>query len=150
MTAIHAAETGHLVYGTIHAASASTTIGRILDLFPEDMHGALRSAIAFNMKGIVAQKLLPGIKPGVPRVPAVEVMFFEPTVQKLVLEGDDHKLPDAIRIGAEVGMQNFTTSLKSLIDQELIDRPTAFAVAPNPDALKMALKGIDVRGPGIL
>ncbi len=150
MTAIHAAETGHLVYGTIHAASASTTIGRILDLFPEEMHGAMRSAIAFNMKGIVAQKLLPGIRPGVPRVPTVEVMFFEPTVQKLVLEGDDHKLPDAIRIGAEVGMQDFTVSLKSLIDQELIDRPTAFAVAPNPDALKMALKGIDVRGPGII
>lgn len=150
MTAIHAAETGHLVYGTIHAASASTCIGRILDLFPEEMHGAMRSAIAFNMKGIVAQKLLPGIRPGVPRVPTVEVMFFEPTVQKLVLEGDDHKLPDAIRIGAEVGMQDFTVSLKSLIDQELIDRPTAFAVAPNPDALKMALKGIDVRGPGII
>ena len=150
MTAIHAAETGHLVYGTIHAASASTTIGRILDLFPEEMHGAMRSAIAFNMKGIVAQKLLPGIRPDVPRVPTVEVMFFEPTVQKLVLEGDDHKLPDAIRIGAEVGMQDFTVSLKSLIDKELIDRPTAFTVAPNPDALKMALKGIDVRAPGIL
>ena len=150
MTAIHAAETGHLVYGTIHASSASTTISRVLDLFPEDMHSALRSAIAFNMKGIVAQKLLPGIRPDVPRVPTVEVMFFEPTVQKLVLEGDDHKLPDAIRIGAEVGMQDFTVSLKSLIDQELIDRPTAFAVAPNPDALKMALKGIDVRAPGIL
>ena len=56
MTAIHAAETGHLVFGTIHASSAPTTIGRILDLFPEEMHTALRSAIAFNMKGIVAQK----------------------------------------------------------------------------------------------
>jgi len=150
MTAIHAAETGHLVYGTIHASSASTTIGRILDLFPEEMHGAMRSAIAFNMKGIVAQKLLRSIKPGVARVPTVEIMFFEPTVQKLVLEGEDHKLPDAIRIGAEVGMQDFTMSLKQLIDAELIDRPTAFAVAPNQDALKMALKGIDVRAPGIL
>ena len=66
MTAIHAAETGHLVFGTIHASSASTTIGRILDLFPEEMHGAIRAAIAFNMKGIVAQKLLKSIKPGGP------------------------------------------------------------------------------------
>ena len=89
MTAIHAAETGHLVYGTIHAASASTTIGRILDLFPEDMHGAIRSAIAFNMKGIVSQKLLPSIREGVPRVPTVEVMFFTPMITKLVLEGED-------------------------------------------------------------
>ncbi|WP_164104648.1 type IV pilus twitching motility protein PilT [Candidatus Laterigemmans baculatus] len=150
MTAIHAAETGHLVFGTIHASSASTTIGRILDLFPEEMHGAIRSAIAFNMKGIVAQKLLRSIKPGVSRVPTVEVMTFSPMIRKLVLEGKDEKLPDAIRIGAEDGMQDFTMSLKQLIDDELIDRPTAFAVAPNKDALKMALKGIDVKAPGII
>ncbi|MDV6031109.1 MAG: PilT/PilU family type 4a pilus ATPase [Phycisphaera sp. RhM] len=150
MTAIHAAETGHLVFGTIHAASASTTIGRILDLFPEEMHNAIRSAIAFNMKGIVAQKLLKSIKPGVSRVPTCEVMTFNPTIRKLVLEGKDEKLPDAIRIGADDGMQDFTMSLKGLIDDELIDRPTAFAVAPNKDALKMALKGIDVKAPGIL
>jgi twitching motility protein PilT len=61
-TAIHAAETGHLVFGTIHASSAATTIGRILDLFPSDMHKSLRSALAFNMKGIVAQKLLPALR----------------------------------------------------------------------------------------
>ena len=56
----------------------------------------------------------------------------------------------ATRIGEEEGMQDFTMSLKGLIDDELIDRPTAFAVAPNKDALKMALKGIDVKAPGIL
>ncbi len=150
MTAIHAAETGHLVYGTIHASSASTCIGRILDLFPQDMHAAMRSAIAFNTKGIVAQKLLKSIEPGVGRVPAVEVMFFSPIIKKLILEGEDHKLPDAIRIGADDGMQDFTTSLKQLIDDNLIDRATAFAVAPNVDALKMSLKGIDVRASGIL
>jgi twitching motility protein PilT len=150
MTAIHAAETGHLVFGTIHASSSPSTIGRILDLFPEEMHGAIRSAIAFNMKGIVAQKLLRSIKPGVPRVPTCEVMLFNPTIRKLILEGQDHKLPDAIRIGAEEGMQDFTMSLKGLIDDGLIDRPTAFEVAPNPDALKMALKGINVSSPGIL
>ncbi len=150
LTAIHAAETGHLVFGTIHASSAPTTIGRILDLFPQAMHGAIRSAIAFNMKGIVAQKLLRSIKPGVGRVPTVEIMTFTPMVQKLVLEGHDSKLPDAIRIGVAEGMQDFTMSLKILIDQELIDRPTAFAVAPNKDALKMALKGIEVSQPGII
>ena len=150
MTAIHAAETGHLVFGTIHASSAATTIGRVLDLFPEDMHGAIRSAIAFNMKGIVAQKLLPSIKDGVGRVPTVEVMTFNPTVQKLVLEGTDEKLPDAIRIGSEEGMQDFIMSLKELIDDELISRETAFRVAPNREALKMAIKGINVSQPGIL
>ncbi len=150
MTAIHAAETGHLVFGTIHSSTAPTTIGRILDLFPEDMHNALRSAMAFNMKAIVAQKLLPSIKQGVGRVPSVEIMIFTPMIRKLVLEGQDAKLPDAIRIGAEDGMQDFTMSLKQLVDEQLIDRPTAFEVAPNREALKMALKGIQVSQPGIL
>ena len=150
MTAIHAAETGHLVFGTIHASSAATTIGRILDLFPQDMHSALRSAIAFNMRGIIAQKLLKSIKPGVGRVPTVEIMKFTPTVRKLVLEEDDDKLPDAIRVGKEDGMQDFTQSLKQLVDEELIDREVAMEVAPNRDALKMALKGIQVKEPGII
>jgi len=150
MTAIHAAETGHLVFGTIHASSAPSTIGRILDLFPQAMHKSLRSAIAMNMKGIVAQKLLPSIKPGVGRVPTVEIMTFNPTMRKLILEGEDEKLGDAIRMCAKEGMQDFTMSLKDLVDKDLIDRATAFEVAPNVDALKMALKGISVRTPGIL
>jgi twitching motility protein PilT len=150
MTAIHAAETGHLVFGTIHASSAPSCIGRILDLFPEAMHKAIRSAIAFNMKGIVAQKLLKSIKPGVPRVPTCEIMTFNAIIRKIVLEGQDNKLADAIRIGAQDGMQDFTMSLKGLIDSGLIDRPTAFEVAPNPDALKMALKGINVSQPGMI
>ena len=150
MTAIHAAETGHLVFGTIHASTSPSTIGRILDLFPEEMHSAIRSAMAMNMKAIIAQKLLPCIREGVGRVPTCEIMTFNPTVRKLVLEEQDHKLGDAIRIGAEEGMQDFTMSLKQLVDDELIDRPTAFQVAPNRDALKMALKGINVSQPGIL
>jgi len=150
MTAIHAAETGHLVFGTIHASSAATTIGRILDLFPSEMHPALRSAIAFNMRGIVAQKLLPSIKPGVSRVPTVEIMTFNSTVRKLILEERDDKLPDAIRIGAGEGMQDFTMSLTALVNNDLIDRTVALEVAPNVEALKMALKGIAVSQPGIL
>src|SRR5208337_1021694 len=59
LTAIHAAETGHLVFGTIHASNAASTIGRILDLFPAEMHGAIRQALAFNLKAVVCQKLLP-------------------------------------------------------------------------------------------
>ncbi len=144
-TAIQAAETGHLVFGTIHASTAPSTIGRIMDLFPEGQRSAIRSALAFNMKAILAQKLLPSIKPGVSRVPTVEIMTFNPIVKKLILECQDEKLGDAIRLGKDEGMQDFTMSLKALIDDELIDRPTAFEVAPNPEALKMALKGIEVR-----
>ena len=147
-TAIQAAETGHLVFGTIHASTAPSTIGRILDLFPQAMHSAIRSALVFNMKAIIAQKLLPSIKAGVGRVPTCEIMTFSPTVRKLLLEGQDEKLPDAIRIGKDDGMQDFTMSLRDLV-RERHDRPaTAFEVAPNAEALKMALKGIDVREAG--
>ena len=149
-TAIHAAETGHLVFGTIHASSAPSTIGRILDLFPANMHKAIRSALALNMKGIVAQKLLPSILPGVQRVPTCEIMIFNSIVQKLVLEEHDEKLADAVRIGAQEGMQDFTMSLKNLVQAKKIDRATAFQVAPNIESLKMALKGIEVKEPGIL
>ena len=143
-TAIHAAETGHLVFGTIHASNAPSTITRILDLFPQEEHAAIRSAIAFNMKGIVAQKLLKSIKPGVSRVPVVELMFFDVLVRKYVLEGLDHQLADHIKKSARDGMQDFTMSLKSLVDQGLIDRNAALEIAPNREALEMALKGIGV------
>ena len=149
-TAIQAAETGHLVFGTIHASTAPSTIGRILDLFPQNMHPALRSAMAFNMKAIIAQKLLPSIKPGVGRVPTNEIMTFNPTVRKLLLNGEDEKLSDAIRINKDDGMQDFTMSLRDLVEREMIDRATAFEVAPNPEALKMALKGIMLKESAML
>jgi twitching motility protein PilT len=114
------------------------------------MHMSLRSALAFNMKAIIAQKLLPSIKEGVQRVPTVEIMLFTPMIRKLIMEEEDQKLGDAIRIGASEGMQNFTMSLKNLVLGQLIDRATAFEWAPNPEALKMALKGIEPKEAGIL
>jgi len=149
-TAVQAAETGHLVFGTIHASTGPSTIGRILDLFPQDMHKQLRSALAFNMKAIIAQKLLPSILEGVQRVPTCEIMIFTPTVRKLLLEEQDQKLADAIRIGYQEGMEDFTLNLKNLVEKRMIDRATAFEVAPNPEALKMALKGISVKETGMI
>ena len=149
-TAMQAAETGHLVFGTIHASTAPSTIARILDLFPTDMHSTLRSSMAFNMRAIIAQKLLPSIREDVQRVPACEIMTFNPTVRKLVLDEEDNKLADAIQVARQEGMQNFTESLCYLVVEEYVDRATAFEIAPNIEALKMALKGINISQPGIL
>jgi len=152
--AMHAAETGHLVFGTIHAGTAPSTIGRLLDLFPRDMHSSLRQSLAFNLKAIVAQKLLPTTKEwadkGVTRVPTNEIMRMNPTVKKLILNEEDTKLGDAIRIGMSEGMQDFTESLRQLVLAEKIERAVAFEVAPQPESLKMALKGITINQPGIL
>jgi len=146
--AVHAAETGHLVFGTIHASSAATTINRILDLFPPEKHGAIRKALANNLKAIVAQKLVKGIKKS--RVPTNEIMIVNPTVRKLIAEGEDLKLPDAIRIGYQEGMVDFTENLRALVDGGHITKEMALEYAPQPEQLKMALKGIRVAAPGIL
>jgi twitching motility protein PilT len=152
--AMHAAETGHLVFGTIHASSAPSTIGRLLDLFPRDMHAALRQSLEFNLKAVIAQKLLPTTKElaakGQTRIPTVEIMRTNPTVRKLIRNEEDNKLADAIRIGKEEGMQDFTESLRKLVVEEKIERATAFEVAPSVESLKMALKGITIAQPGIL
>jgi twitching motility protein PilT len=147
---INAAETGHLVFGTIHASSAASTIGRILDLFPPEMHHAIRQALAFNLKAIVAQKLLKSIKPGVQRCPTNEIMIVNPTIRDLITKAEDKKLPDAIRIGFLEGMVDFTENLRQLVERGDISKETALEVAPNPEQLKMALKGIKVSAPGIL
>jgi len=149
-TAIHAAETGHLVFGTIHASSAASTINRILDLFPQEMHASLRSALETNLKAVIAQKLLPSISKDISRVPAVEVMVMNSMIRKLVLEEEDEKLSDAVRLGSQDRMQDFNMSLKSLIDQALISQDVAMEVSPNKQQLKMVLKGIDVAQGGLL
>ncbi|MCL4151056.1 UNVERIFIED_CONTAM: hypothetical protein GTU68_015022 [Idotea baltica] len=149
-TAIHAAETGHLVFGTIHASSAPGTIGRILDLFPQAMHSAIRASMAMNMKAIVGQKLLKTIRDKPSRVPIVEIMKFNPTVRKLVLEASDEKLSAAIRIGKDEGMQLFNDSLYKFVTEEYVSRAAAFEISPNVEELKMMIKGIDVKGPAIL
>ncbi|MSR59323.1 MAG: PilT/PilU family type 4a pilus ATPase [Planctomycetaceae bacterium] len=149
-TAMHAAETGHLVFGTIHASSAPSTIGRILDLFPREMHPALRGSMSFNLKAIVAQKLLPTIRDTPKRVPIVEIMLMNGTVRKLILEEKDEKLFDAMRIGKDDGMQMFNDSLYHFVTKEYVSRAAAFEISPNVEQLKMMLKGIDVKGPGIL
>src|SRR5438876_6444838 len=147
---INAAETGHLVFGTIHASTSPSTVGRILDLFPADMHQAMRQALAFNLKAIICQKLLPSIKPGVGRVPTNEIMIMNPTIKELIIKAEDKKLPDAIRIGFLEGMLDFNESLRQLVERGDVDRATALEVAPNPEALKMAFKGIKVAQQGIL
>ena len=147
---VHAAETGHVVFGTIHASTAASTISRILDLFPPTQHHAVRQSLGFNLKAVVAQKLVPSLKPGIHRVPTNEIMIVNPTIRDLILKSKDDKLLDAIRIGFLEGMVDFTENLRQLVERGDVDKATALEFAPNPEQLKMALKGIKVSVPGIL
>src|SRR5262249_57316073 len=108
---------------------------------------------ASNLQAIMAQELWSTSKElsakGPTRVPTNEIMRVNPTVRKLILNEEDTKLGDAIRIGKEEGMMDFTESLRLLVVAEKVERAVAFEVAPSPEALKMALKGITIAQPGI-
>jgi len=139
-----AAETGHLVFGTLHTSSAMSTIGRILDLFPPDKHSLIRQSLGFNLKGIVCQKLVPSFREDIQVVPICEVMFANPSITKAIEEGDDGRIPDLIGVGKDEGMQSWTDSFVSMIRGGFIEKKVAMQFAPNRDALDMALKGIGV------
>ncbi len=148
--AVHAAETGHLVFGTIHASSAAQTISRILDLFPESERRAIRQALEFNLQSVICQKLIPSVKEGVPIVPTVEIMIVNSAIRKLIREERDNEIINVIRASYAMGMVDFTEHLRQLVETGYIDHETAYDAAPNPDELKMALKGIRQPVSGIL
>jgi twitching motility protein PilT len=148
--AMRAAETGHLVFGTLHAANASQSIQRLLDLFPQNERDLVRQSLSLAIKAIVSQLLLPSIKENVDRVPVVEILIANSTVHKLIAEGREADLPSVIRSCEKEGMQDFTTHMIKLINDGSIDPREAYHYAPNVEELKMAMKGIRTSASGIL
>ncbi|HUU60330.1 MAG TPA: PilT/PilU family type 4a pilus ATPase [Phycisphaerae bacterium] len=148
--ALQAAETGHLVFGTVHASTAPQTISRVLDLFSADMREALRLTLALNLRAIICQKLLPCLVQEIDRVPAVEILLTNPTVRQFLIEGREGELPDIIRSHERDGMLTFTRSLLDLIEKNYLDPKLAYEVAPNADELKMLMKGISSSRTGLL
>ena len=140
--AIRAAETGHLVFGTIHASSAWQTFGRIYDLFPENERDQIRKLLAYNLRAIVYQKLLPTLHAHIARIPALEILITTPAVQKYVLEGREGEILDLIKQGHDEGMLDFTTALVRLVEDQMIHQRVALEATPKPEELKMRLKGI--------
>ena len=148
--AVHAAETGHVVFGTIHASNAYSTVDRILGLFPPSQHGAVRQSLVFNLRAVVAQKLVPSCIPGVQRVPTNEIMIVNPSIRDIILKAQDAKLLDAIRAFYNEGMMDFNKNLEDLCLGGRIDKATALEFSPNPEQLRMALKGIKVAASGLV
>jgi twitching motility protein PilT len=140
--AIRAAETGQLVFSTLHSGSAAQTIQRIVDLFPQEERTLARQAFAQACRAVISQFLLPGLKKETPRVPAVEILICNPVVKKHISEGRETELEAVIRTSQSEGMQSFTEGLRALVEGEWIDLKVALQHAPNVEELKMALKGI--------
>jgi len=147
---MRAAETGHLVFGTLHSANASQSIQRLLDLFPSGERDLVRQTLSLTLKAIISQVLLPSIKEGLDRIPAVEILIASPVVRRLIAEAREADLPTVIRSAQNEGMQDFTYSLCELIKDGSVDPKDAYQYAPNIEELKMALKGIRTTASGIL
>jgi twitching motility protein PilT len=139
-----AAETGHLVFGTLHAGTVAQSIGRILGLFPPDKHPSLRQGLEFNLRAVICQKLLKSIKPGIARVPILEIMVCNPAIKKLIKEGKDKEI-NTIVARREDGMMLFDQCIVERCNDGYVSREQAIEAASNPEQLKMALQGIQLR-----
>ncbi|MHC5006389.1 MAG: type IV pilus twitching motility protein PilT, partial [Planctomycetota bacterium] len=140
--AIRAAETGHLVFGTIHASSAWQAFGRIYDMFPEPERDQIRKLLAYNLRAIVYQKLLPTLHEDLQRIPALEILINNIPVTKYILEGREGELLDIIKTSHEEGMIDFTSSLVELVESDLVLLKEAMEATPKPEELKMRLTRI--------
>ena len=146
LSAIQAAETGHLVFGSLHTADTMQSFNRILEFFPQDEHDFIRSALSTSLKAICAQRLLPAVDNlSVGMVPATEVLLANAPVRDKIREGHDDDLPAIVGTSAAEGMRSFTFSLAELVNKEYVTTSTALEYAPNRDALRSALKGVDVK-----
>jgi twitching motility protein PilT len=126
--ALTAAETGHLVFSTLHTISAAETIERIIDVFPPHQQNQVRMQLAGSILGIIAQTLLPTAdEKG--RVPAIEVMIANPAIRNLIREGKVHQIPSTIQTSKKDGMQSLDQSLKDLVMEDKISREEAIKKA---------------------
>lgn len=138
--ALRAAETGHLVFSTLHSSSAAQAPQRMLDMAPSTEREPLRLAIADQLHAVFSQRLIPAIAGGVR--PAVEILINTPIVRKLLLKGQLDRLPAAIETGGEDGMQTFNQAIYQLIRRGEISEAEGMRYASNPEALRMNLRGI--------
>lgn len=139
--AMSGAETGHLVFSTLHTTNAMLTIDRILDMFPASQHDQIRSQVSLQLRACVAQRLL-RTADGKGRAAAVEIMFNSPAIAQLIHDNLLKQIPSAIAGGKEEGMQTFNMSLVQLVNDKIVTKEEASLSSDNPDELEMNLKGI--------
>ena len=137
-TAITAAETGHLVFATLHTNSAAQTIHRVVDSFPPEQQQQVRAQLSGSLLGVVSQRLIPRIKGGL--IPATEIMMCTPAVANLIRENKIHELPLVIQTSAEKGMISLNRSLAALVKQREISLENALNYSLSPTELKTLIR----------
>jgi twitching motility protein PilT len=137
-TAITAAETGHLVFATLHTNSCSQTVHRIVDSFPAEQQNQIRAQLSGSLIGVVAQRLIPRIKGGL--IPACEIMINTPAVSNLIRENKIHEIPLIIDTSAEIGMISLNRYLANLVRAKEVDAKTAQDYSLDPNDLRNLIR----------
>ena len=134
--ALTAAETGHLVFGTLHTQDAPQTVDRMVDVFPSHQQQLVRTQLAKTLKAVICQILLP-MKDGERRIAAREIMIVTHAIASLIREGKTHMIYNAIETGAKFGMITLDSSLADLIKRGLVEPDIALSKAQNQEQVKM-------------
>lgn len=137
-TAITAAETGHLVFATLHTNSASQSIHRIIDVFPADQQNQIRFQLASTLVGVISQRLIPKVEGGF--APACEVMICNTAISNLIRENKTHEIPIVIETSLQEGMISMNRSLAELVKGKQVSLKDALDYSLNPQELKNLLK----------
>jgi twitching motility protein PilT len=138
--AISAAETGHCVFATLHTNSATTTVDRVIDIFPPHQQQQIRMQLSVTLEGVLCQTLVPKAKGG-GRVMAMELMPVTPAIRNIIREGKSHQLPNAIMSGAQHGMLSLDMSLRNLYQQGLITYEDAISKCTSPEEFHRLIQG---------
>lgn len=148
-TALQAAETGHLVFGTLHASNAQQAVQRLFEFFPEERRIALQRQVAYALRATITQKLLPALEGG-GRVPVSESFVLDSLARKTIMEGDFEKIEAVIEASEDNGSKTFNQDLYRLVKAGKVAKEDALANSPNPRQLEMNLKGIFLSSGGIV
>jgi twitching motility protein PilT len=138
-TAMTAAETGHLIFGTLHTNDSAQTIDRIVDVFPARQQNQIRSQLASVLVGVISQRLLPRIGGG--RIPAIEIMIKNHAVENLIRENKAYQIDSVIETSLKEGMVSLDRSLADMVQRGLVGVDDAFRYAKNREYLQMLLGG---------
>lgn len=139
-TALTAAETGHLVFATLHTHDAAESLERLINMYPRENVQQIRMQLSLGLHAILCQKLVPKTDGG--RIAAMEILINTPRMSKLVLEGDTTKIPAAIQASRTEKMQTFNQALVDLVKAGLLLEEDALEASPKADELRMNFKGI--------
>ena len=147
-TALTAAETGHLVFGTLHTQSAPSTVDRIIDVFPAAQQDQVRQQLANTLQGIVTQTLLPKMD-GTGRVAALEILFLDDAIRNLIRQGKIEQIYSYMQTGTRRGMQTMEQSLLELVQKRLVNVNEAISRSSRPEALLSALERAGIAIPAM-